>query len=289
MLSQNCGLSIRSLAELALLISRVTPDKLDESAVPSTASLKLFWQSSRSLERHWMTELDDWTAAGTLAIEPLEQLAPRVFLCEMVARTWGTIIANLDRRRGGDDLTRLARNAVSGLLRIRNGILSRLLTIPESESNRVLNLDRLRRRCDRWTDVLLSSAAIENDCFEFAFDHTRARDFGEESLTASPATGPNVADHLVSAGLRMTFIQQLPDEPVNEPEIMCLMQSILSNIPATNLHRDGTLRTSLERRILASRQQSEGPATLAMTFGGRVKSSTMIPGINLMRPQSDND
>ena len=182
----------------------------------------------------------------------------------MVARIWSTVIASLDRRHGcDDDLIRLARSAVSGLLRIRNGILSRLLSVSEGQSTRVLELDRLRRRCDRWTDVLLGPIALQSECFEFAFDEGRARDFGEENRAANPTTGPNAAEHLVSAGLRLTFLQHLSDEPIDEPEIVRLTQSILSNIPSQSLHRDGTLLSLLEHRIAVSRQRLERRGTVS--------------------------
>ena len=192
----------------------------------------------------------------------LERLAPRVFACEMVVRTWGTILARLDLRREKDDLIRLSRNAVNGLLQIRNGILSRLLMVPDSSSGRLTEIDRLRRRCDRWTDLLLGPIATGCGCFEFAFDEERARDFGEEGRIADPGTGPHVVEHLVSAGLRLAFIQHLPIEEVDVPEFDCLARSILSNIPHQAFHRDGSLRTLLEQRIAASRMRPESKPTL---------------------------
>lgn len=257
MSSGNCGLSTRSLAELALVISRVSRSVLDESVIPSVASIRSFWQSTRTLQQRWLMELDDWSASGTLDVEMLERLAPRVFTCEMVVRTWGTILVGLDHQRGHDDLIRLSRNAVNGLRQIRNGLLSRLLMIPETDSPRLQEIDRLRRRCDRWTDLLLGPIATSCGCFEFAFDEERARDFGEEGLTADPATGPHAVEHLVSAGLRLAFIQHLPTAEIDEPQFVSLAQSILSNIPPQAFHRDGSLRSLLEQRIAASRMRLE--------------------------------
>ncbi len=260
MSSHHCGLSTKSLAELALVVSRVARSVLDESAVPSAASLRSFWQSSRSLQQRWMKILDDWTAAGTLDVELLERLAPRVLTCEMLVRTWSTVLAALDRRRGTKDLTHLTRNVVGGLMQIRHGVLSRLLEIPETEHRQVMNIDRLRRRCDRWTDLLVGPLAVGYDCFDFTFDRERARDFGEEGSIADPATGPHPIEHLVSAGLRLTFLQHLSAEPIEEPEFVDLTQSILSSIPHQAFHRDGSLRTLLEQRIAVSHQRLESRA-----------------------------
>jgi len=254
--SMNSGLSARSLAELALVISRVGSSILDESATPSHDSLKTFWQSSRSLEQGWMRYLDEWTASGNFDVERLE------------------------RQRGSQDLTFLARNTVSGLLQIRNGILSRLLLVPESDQNRVLEVDKLRRRSDRWTDFLIGPLAVKYGCFEFAFDPDRARDFGDEATIADPMIGPNAVEHLVSAGMRMKFLQYLPDESVTESEFMGLTQSILSCIPATALHRDGSLRTVLEQRIMASSMRQERRAVFTSSVADGFRSFPAIHRIS---------
>ncbi len=252
MSSQRFGLSGKSLAELALVVSQVAPSMLDDISAPASESLRGFWQSNRLLQRQWMNELDDETNARPQDIELFEQLAPRLFTSEILVRTFSTLLASLDTRLGTDDLTRVARNVVGGLLQIRLTVLSRLLAVPEIDRDRVLKIDRLRRRCDRWTDLLVGTIAIRSNCFEFAFDPDRARDFGEEAMFADTEVRSRPFEHLVSAGLRVTFLQHLSNEAFDEPEFLILTQSILSSIPRHALHRDGSLRTSLERRIYTS-------------------------------------
>jgi len=252
MVSRDFGLSAKSLAELALVVSQVAPSLLDATVTPPVESLQAFWRSNRMLQKRWQNELNVETNAGVPDIELLERLAPRVFTSEILVRTFSTLLASLDQQNGADDLSRVARNVVSGLLQIRLTIFSRLLDVPEKFHGRVLKIDRLRRRCDRWTDLLIGTIAIRNDCFEFAFDPDRARDFGEEAMFADSADGPRPFEHLVSAGLRVTFLQHLSSQSFDEPEFLSLTQSILSSIPCQTLHRDGSLRSSLERRIYAS-------------------------------------
>lgn len=262
---ESCGLSSRSLAELALVISRVSPDLLVQSDLPGTETLSQFWQSCRSLERRWMKELDEWTVLGTMDVAKLEQLASRVFSCEMLVRTFSTVLAELDRRSGDDTYVRLARNAVNGLLCVRHGIMSRLLTIPHQNENRVLEIDRSRRRFDRWTDLLIGTMYYHCHSLEFAYDPERASDFGSSCTDGEVANAPRVAEHFVAAGIRLKFVQHLTDELVNEPELVCLCQAILGSIPGLSFHRDGTLRSGLERRIAASRLRVEQRAVIAQT------------------------
>ena len=252
MLSQRFGLSAKSLAELALVVSQAAPGILEETKAPSSESIRGFWQSNRLLQKRWMNELDAGTTARSHQIELFERLAPRVFTSEILIRTFSTLLCAFDRRLGTDDLTRVARNVISGLLQIRMMVLSRLLTVPENDHDRVQKIDRLRRRCDRWNDLLVGTIGIKDECFEFAFDPDRARDFGEESMFAETEFGTRPFEQLVSAGLRGSFLQHLSNQSFEEPEFLILTKSILSCIPRQALHRDGSFRTSLERRLYSS-------------------------------------
>jgi hypothetical protein len=252
MSSQRFGLSGKSLAELALVVSQAAPGILAETKAPSPESIRGFWQSTRSLQQQWMNELNARPNETSCGIELIERLAPRVFTVEILVRTFSTLLAAFDQRLGTSDLTRVARNVVSGLLQIRMTVLSQLLAVPEIELDRVLKIDRLRRRCDRWTDLLVGTIAIRDNCFEFAFDPDRSRDFGEESMFAETEFGSTPFENLVSAGLRGTFLQHLSNQSFEEPEFLILTKSILSCIPRQALHRDGSFRSSLERRIFSS-------------------------------------
>ena len=260
---QNCGLSARSLAELALIVARVARANIDDTTIPSEESLRTFWQCGRSLEKRWMNVLGDWTSAGEFDVELLSRVAARLFACDLLVRTWSTTLAGIDRRTSREDMTPIARNVVNGLARVRNGVLARLLKVEVVES--IVGIDRLRRRCERWTDVLVGATARRCYSFEFSYDPARARDFSDESFREDPATGPNAAEHFMSAGLRLNFIRNLPSHPVDEPELMGVVQSILTCIPDQAFHRDGSFRTLLEHRIAVSRQRIERRALSAMS------------------------
>ena len=191
--------------------------------------------------------LDQFPQTQALRLQRLEQLAPHVFVCEMLVRLWGTLLAARDYRRGTDDLTVLSRNVVGGFLQVRHRLMSELTCFSESEFQRVSTLDKLRCKCDRWTDTLIGKLAVEQVCFEFSFDPERALDFAEKSFEETPFSAHAVG-HLFAEGLRMNFLQLLPAEQINEPEIANLMQSILSNVTSTSFRSDTAL---LQLRLTA--------------------------------------
>ncbi len=247
--STEVGLSVSSLADVALLASRIGRIAIENQTEPPAAALREFWQQSRELQQMWTSRLDQWTPAADPQLRQLSQLATQMFGCELMTRVWSTVLLGIDRQTGRDDLSRIARNAVSGLLQIRHGVMSRLLQLPESATPRVAEIERLRRRCDRWTDLLIGNLAGNSDLFEFAFDVDRARDFALESIQFDPSTGPHPVEHLVAAGLRMAFLGQLPESQLTDPAFQRLVQSILGALPQAAFHEDGSLRSLLERRV----------------------------------------
>jgi hypothetical protein len=242
-----CGLSPRTLAELSLLICRVGRRNANDFTVPQPASLQLFWQSCRSLDQRWTQALDQWVYVSDPGLERLSQLASRVFACDMLVRVWGTALSSTITRGSGDDATRLARNASNGLNRIRNAVLWQLMRVPQPQFRYAREIDRLHRRCERWIDVLIGSMA--GPTHQFAYDAERARDFGEETILYR-STGLNPAEHFVSVGLRMNFIRYLSTATFDEPEMIDVVRSILPNLPASSLRRDGTFLSLMEHRIL---------------------------------------
>ena len=257
MSSEEFGLTIRSVAELALVVSRAGDQLLDEGTIPTTAALRAFWQSSRRLQQRWLKVVDQEEASVSRDWKVLERLASRVFVCEMLVRTWSTVLASLDRRRGTEDLTSVARNIVIGLLQIRHRVLGGLLLCPPSEKDRVMEIDLLRRRCDRWTDLLLGQLAVKQGCLDFAFDPERARDFGEESQFPDAEASSPAFDHLMSAGLRMAFLQHLPTEILDEPEFVALMRAILSCCSPNSFDGDRALCSMLGLRLAATEHRRE--------------------------------
>ena len=261
--SVEVGLSVKSLAEVALLVSRVGRCVIDDGREPSPNSLREFWQQTRSLQQQWTLRLGAWSAEDDPKLSQLAELCTQLFISEMLTRVWSTVLRGVDLHTGRDDLSRVARNAVSGLLQVRHGVMSRLLQQPDSSAAEVAEIERVRRRSDRWTDLLIGNLAGSRELFEFAFDVERAKDFATESIEYDPATGPHPVEHLVAAGLRMAFLGQLPGTPLTEPAFTQLVQSVLGALPQAAFHQDGSLRSVLERRVSSRTLRDEPlPASL---------------------------
>ena len=233
--------TIRTLGEVAWLASRVGRPMIDAKVEPTQSTLREFWQSIRKLQRSWTESLDELLLTSGADLAHLELLASQVFTTEMAARVWSTILAGIDHQTGREDLTRIARNAVNGLLQVRNLIASKMLSLPSQDMSKVAELDRLRRRCDRWTDLLIGNIIGRDGIVEFAFSPERALDFAQETEDFAPCSGPNPVEHLVTAGLRLGLLGQLPNVELKQPAFQEMIQSILGSIPQQAFHQDGSL------------------------------------------------
>ena len=260
------GLTVKSLAEVAWLVSRVGCRMIDEQVEPSSDALRGFWQNARQLQRVWDAALDEPLTSPT-GVTRFQDACAQLMTTELLARVWGTILGLIDQRTGRNDLTRIATNAISGLMQIRNQMLSRLLAQPATAAAWVADLDRLRRRCDRWTDLLIGNICGRNEFFQFSFDPDRARDFAEESRDG--VSGSHPVELLVEAGVRLSFLGQLPDVALESPAFEGMIQSVLGSIPAQAFHRDGSLRS---QRIPNLEPVADLPAR---------SEDVLLPGITL--------
>lgn len=230
------GLTILSLAEVAWLVSRAGRQFIAGHAEPSSEALKEFWQATRQLQRSW----DETLESGPLDQNQLSDLLARVLATDMVCRTWGTALGCLEKRNGRNDLTRIAANVIGGLLQIRNRVLSAILSDPTLPSAWGAEQDRLRRRCDRWTDLLIGTLCGFDNFYQFAVDADRARDFAEESQAHSPE---RPVELLMAAGLRLSFLRQLPEVSLDTAAYERLIQSILASLPEQAFSSSGLMKS----------------------------------------------
>jgi hypothetical protein len=256
------GPTIKSLAEVAWLLSRVGQHSIQNHCEPSPLALKQFWQSARTLQQVWDEFLNSEACLEPDSQARFEEVAAQLFTTELVTRVWSTILAGIDLQTGKQDLTRIATNTVNGFLQVRHRLLSQLLKL-DCSAAWAGDLERLRRRCDRWTDLLIGNICGADEIFQFAFDVDRAKDFAEEAAESDETARP--VEFLVAAGVRLSLLGQLPNVTLDSPAFEGLVQSIMGSVPEQAFLEDGTL---------SSRRKSSK---------GESASTSLIPGLDLSR------
>lgn len=181
------------LVHLAALIAAhgTLPD--GSRCVLSSSGLGNYWLASKCRLDRWYRALRprerDFSArhmGGNW--QSLRPVIEEILLSEILTRVWTGFLVAYDRAHGGDEAEPLARSVLSGHLDARQRALSLLLHATGVPISEAVAMNRLRRKADRWTDLLLGYLAPRCDLSELATDPQRVRDFALDWQDVAPET-----------------------------------------------------------------------------------------------------
>ena len=141
--------------------------------------LENYWQLSRTRLKLWNEDLKQDTDHESLAT-----LVEEILVSEMATRVWTTLVVAQDRRQTYHQSEPIARCAYLWQLEARRQVLTLLTREHAFPLGTLQRIDRLRRRVERWTDVLLGTYFAGRKILDFTFCGPRAMEFCDD---ASPA------------------------------------------------------------------------------------------------------
>jgi hypothetical protein len=97
------------------------------------------------------------------------------------------------------------------------------------------SLDQLRRRMDRWCDMLLAHLSPLIDTMEFAVDAARARDFADDLTPHASTAERTLTCQIVQASLSASLAQALDDRSPNGDLNRKIAAAILACMPESLL------------------------------------------------------
>jgi hypothetical protein len=225
--SRVINMHARDLAELAALLALHSPSIVHGAGrIPHDVS-EQYWSASKCRLDRWFRLLKQLTQVSdqpqlpaTLCWPRIQPVLEEILVSELLTRLWTAVAAAHDQLHGGDDLEPVARNVFTSHLDARRRLLTllaenRVFALPPAS-----NLNHLRRRVERWTDMLLAHLAGVTNINEFAFDTGRARDFAEDLDHQSANAQSSNAEHdvtgrLMLLSLRASFANDLADRTPN--------------------------------------------------------------------------
>lgn len=189
--------------------------------MPQLAS-EQYWTASKSRLDRWRRLLKQLTVAADQPVKPATLSWPRVrpvleeiLTSELLTRIWTATSAAYDAARSDQDLEPIARNIYSGHLDVRRRLLSLMTDGRSLPGKEVQALDQLRRRVERWGDMLLAHLADAVPIEEFAFDASRARDFASDLDQDAAHNDREFTTQLMLTSLRASFSFGLADRTPN--------------------------------------------------------------------------
>lgn len=268
-------MTLRELAELTALVALQGQRLIADGAPASDRSLQPYLSHSRDRVRHWRRILQRSqqliAESPARSAEQVLALFSEVLVTEMLTRVWTAVLTASDLQSQRIHAEPIARHVLVGVLEMRRCILEELLTGDGLPLGTLLQADQIRRKCDRWTDLLIGELALTQDVSRFAIDPVRAREFRDQSRGSGHGER-QVTWALLQAGLARAIPQQTVDAEVTAAH-RGVVDAILSSLPDDPRNAAGRLRFPTAWRLRDVRQLAEHPEPLPPAIAARLRPS----------------
>jgi len=259
----------RLVAEFTALVAAQAPLIIEGTAPLAEGPLCVYWQHSKTLWPRRRRELEELcsqreTEAALDRIPKVIATASDLLVGELLTRVAGAVLTACDRRQRLRRGEPIARNVLAVHQQCRASVLRLLLHSTSLPADQLAELDRLRRRVERWVDLLLGPLVVHygDELSEFAFDPRRAREFGEEQSQARFQSISQPRWSFLLAGLRSAFPSNSAAISQSDPT-MPILRSVMALFPDTVFQTDGPIQSLRQSRVARSSEQTEGPPELA--------------------------
>jgi hypothetical protein len=205
-----------------------------------------------------------------------------ILVSEVLTRVWTAVLCAHDHQHGADDAGPVARSVMLGHIEARHRALTLVVHTSRVEVEAAVKLNSLRRRAERWTDVLVGhlAAAVEKgtgafcamhpkgppaeSCLspfsatEFAADPARAKDFAEELRCRGALARHRFAWPLLLASLRGAF-QRGTEGPSPNTELNArIAESIIACFPTELFDGTGLFHSIWIMRLMNVADDAQG-------------------------------
>lgn len=246
----------RELVELAAVVAAQGPLLIRQRPRISEASIEQYWTASKSRLDRWGRALKRLAVQTTPVTPPCRGegsaacgLLEEILTGEVLTRVWTAVACAFDRLNQTDQVEAVARSVLIGHLEARHRVLTLLVRGPGIDAEEAVKLNRLRRRTERWTDMLLGYLMGVYDVREFAIDPQRAHDFAEDLSYQNRLPGGRHAWSLIQASLQASFGQGLCADSPNTDLNQQIASSILSCFPPEIFDETGLPRSTWLNRL----------------------------------------
>jgi len=246
------------LVELAALLSLHGPAFVAASRRISQTSLEQYWTASKCRMDRWGLVLKRFSSAPeSFAPQP----APRppfgaleeILAGEVLTRVWTAVLCALDSKLCREEAAPVARSILIGHMESRNRVLSLIARGRRIKTEEAVRLNRLRRRAERWTDLLIARLAPAGDVCAFASDPDRALELAAEMRPNYATAWP-----VLTASMRAAFRTSLSAPSPNRDLNTRIAASILACFDGDLFETTGLPRTLWVTRLLNTTADTQG-------------------------------
>ncbi len=239
------------LLELAAIVSAHGPQLIQSGQRVPAGAAEQYWTASK-------VRLDRWGRSLKEGPEKNLDVLEEILISEVLTRVWTAVLCGYDRRHGTDEVEPVARSVLIGHMEARHRVLTLMVGQRGINAAAAMKLNRLRRRAERWTDMLLARLAGACPIAEFAADPQRARDFADDARCRGGRPFGRQAWPLVMMSLRAAFRRSVSPNSPNADLNGRIAAAILSFFPPEVFDSTGLLRSLWMMRLSNITDDTQG-------------------------------
>lgn len=202
----------RELVELAALVAVRSRGIVERSERIPHAAIEQYWTAARCRVDRWLRLLKQLATTSQQLPLPaklhyfrVRPVVEEILAAEPLTRIFAALSVAYDQARGEAELAPIARNILAGQLDARCRLLQLLAEGRAIDLPSGVALNHLRRRLERWTDLLLAHLAPLTAIDEFALDPARAKDFADDLEHEAACADPSFTWQLMCSSLRSSL------------------------------------------------------------------------------------
>jgi len=256
----------RELVELAALVARHGPAFVRQAGPIPARGIEQYWTASKCRLDRWgralkaisnRAEHGEADSSRRESIQ-VQALLEEILASEILVRVWTAVLSAHDRRRGTDLAEPVARSVLIGHLEARHRVLILMVNGRGIRVEEAVKLNHLRRRTERWSDLLIGHLSQVDDMSQFAVDPQRARDFADDLRRQQRQGGQRAVWPLVQASLQAAFGQGLAPASPNPDLNRAVAAAILSCLPPEVFDGTGVFRSLWLVRLSSITEDAQG-------------------------------
>jgi hypothetical protein len=227
-----------------------------------TVELERYWTASKCRIDRWGLALASAKDQRTQSLEcPAAAhqwpLIEEILSGEILTRVWAAILAKHDLKRGTSDAEPIGRSVQVAHVEVRFRSLSLFSDARHFPLSHVIRLNRVRRQCERWTDVLLAQMAPIGDLAAFAHDAERMRDYADGVRAARRTQAEQIRWSILLTSLHAAFERSVHHTSPNADLNCQIAAGILGCYQPELFDGSGVLRTAWLSRLTAVADDAE--------------------------------
>jgi hypothetical protein len=259
----------RELVEVAALIAVNGRALVQENERLAPCEAERYWSASKCRGERWSRALRRYTVRIQETVGPcrlghwraVRPAVEEILLSEVLTRVWTALAAAHDRGRGASESEPIARSVLFGQAEARNRALSLIVYGQGFTTQEAVELNRLRRRTERWNDMLLGCFAEAPERQELSFDPQRTEEFAADLQSAGSRPNEEPAGRLILASLESGF-RKGPYLPSPNADLNAkIAGSVLACLPAELSESTGLLQSLWLLRLEAKSDDTQGLLT----------------------------